>query len=559
MDNSAMSAMWKVTLGPGWGWSVHRLGAATVHLRGCIFDGARTLTGMQAAEHAVPRIIQADTDAALKQAFSRLAGHFALVIETPERLLATVDRTRSIPLMFGALDDVVMIDDRGPRLRDALGRGVADIDVDQALACAMSGYCVGAGTLYRGLQQLRAGEALCVDQGGQRRMRWFIYEAWRTQAIADPERRLSELHRHIMERLAASADGRTVAVPLSAGLDSRFIASGLKAVGYKNVQLFSYGRAGNHEAETAKAIADRLGYPWTFVPFTTAGQTAMFADPAHEAALWQHADTCGGAPFEQDWTAISALRAEGLIPADALVVNGQTGDFITGNHISPALAIPVAESAEARRSRVTSAIVAKHHRLWQHLATPENDARIKALLDAEIDDAGADLENGDAHGIYEMLEYQDRQAKYVISGQRTYDALGLDWRLPLWDDEYIEFWQHMPLEHKLRQSLYKKVLESDNWGGVWTNIPVNAKTITPSWIRPLRLAAKAVTAPLGRDAWHRLERRAFTWWMDPLRASTVVPYSQALRERRGARHAVSFIAERYLLKHGVTFEAMGTP
>lgn len=548
------AAHWSLSLGPGWGWSTHRVDTATVHVRGYIFDGGRTLTGEQAAKHAAPALFAARGDAELKSAFSRLAGHFALVVEAPDRLIATVDRTRSIPLLFGVHDDVVHLDDRGRRLRDRLN--ASHFDAPQALACAMSGYSVGAGTLYRDIRQLRAGEALVVEVGRHRTLRWFIYEAWRIQTIASPEKALSDLHRSMIERLAASADGRVIAVPLSAGLDSRFIAAGLKAVGYRHVRLFSYGRAGNHEALTAKAIAERLGYPWQFVPFTTASQRALFSDTAHEAGLWHEADTCGGVPFEQDWGAIARLRNEGYVPADAIIVNGQSGDFITGNHISPALATPVEESAEARRHRIILALTNKHYRLWRSLVTPDNDRIIAALLSREIDEACADLDTGAPHGVYEMLEYQDRQAKYVVAGQRTYDALGLDWRLPLWDDDYIAFWQRMPLEHKLRQNLYRRVLEADNWGGAWQNIPVNAKTITPRWIVPLRIMAKLASAPLGRARWHDIERRLFAWWMDPLRVSAAVPYLKVASDNRGARHAVAWLTERWLAGHDLSHAAI---
>jgi hypothetical protein len=113
------------------------------------------------------------------------------------------------------------------------------------------------------------------------------------------------------------------------------------------------------------------------------------------------------------------------------------------------------------------------------------------------------------------------------------------------------------MDLKRGQSLYRSVLHADNWGGVWENIPVNAKTITPAWIRPVRFAAKAAHAPLGAGRWRRFERRWFNWWMDPLRASAAVTYVHAARESRGARHAVAFVAERYLARHSLGLNDVG--
>jgi len=46
------------------------------------------------------------------------------------------------------------------------------------------------------------------------------------------------------------------------------IARMLKRVGCKDVLCFSYGRPGIWEAPVSRHIAESLGYPWVFVPYT---------------------------------------------------------------------------------------------------------------------------------------------------------------------------------------------------------------------------------------------------------------------------------------------------
>lgn len=545
-------------LGPDWGWSHHRVGETEVSVKGYLFDGLATHEGANAAACAA-RLLTLPAEASdqeVASALGKLAGHFALVVSTPRRTIATVDRVRSIPLMYGEKDGQLHIDDRGRRLRDRLGLKVEDIDPEQALAAAMSGYTIGGKTLYRGMSELGVGEALVVDVRGARPLCWFTYDAWKPSiAIASPEKALSELHGFLLERLVASADGRAIAVPLSAGYDSRFLAAGLKHLGYKEVRLFSYGRIGNHEAETARAIAERLGYPWRMVGYTTANQRAKVRDRDYDRALWNEMESCVATPFEQDWTAIESLRKDGYIPANALIVNGQSGDFITGNHAPVGLMdLPRHLSPDERRVKMFKPFFKKHYRLWDALVSPANDAVVERLLTDGALKAGADF-SPDQHvwGIYEYLEYVNRQAKYVVSGQRAYEAMGLGWRLPLWDDEFIQFWRHAPAELKREQSLYRRVLERDNWGGVFQGIPVNRKTITPAWIRPVRLAFKAAHLPLGRERWHKFERRVFGWWMDGLRMGAYVPYSRVLGDGRGARNPVSWLTERWLQSHGLAW------
>jgi len=207
-----------------------------------------------------------------------------------------------------------------------------------------------------------------------------------------------------------------------------------------------------------------------------------------------------------------------------------------------------------RLARITGALFKKHFSLWTALQTPENRARIEQQLRASLARAGATLGAPvDDYGLYEYAEFQDRQCKFVITGQRIYEFLGHEWRLPLWDKVYLDFFENVPLTGKIGQQLYAGMLMAENWGGVWRDVPVNAKTVRPHWIRPLRFAAKFAHGPLGREAWHRFERRYLQYWMAGGGHAAIKPYSAAIRDRRGARNAISWLTEEYLAGHGLNY------
>lgn len=538
-----------VLIGEGFGWTRLQGPAGTLFVKGHVLGAtAETLLRDGLAAAAAGR------DAASTW-LAGLDGHFALVVQSERATLAAVDRVRSIPLVHARDGATVLVAELGDPVVERLGLGPADADPDAVLAVALSGFTIGDDTLYPAARQIGPGQFLLADGDGAGIGRYHRWAPWAPADIPAAELigPLSDLNRRVIAKLVDGLGGRQVLVPLSAGLDSRFVAAGLKAAGYDNVTCFSYGQPGNHEAATAREVARRLGYDWHFLPYSRATQRAAMTGPAY-ARFEAMSDSLTGVHFPQEFLAFEQLTAQGIAAGDAVVVNGQAGDFIAGNHIPPALFAPDGP-AEARRARLLVALVAKHYRLWQSLTGEAALARIRARLGAEIDALGGlpDDPAGD-HGIYEYCEFQDRQSKYVLNGQRHYEFFGFDWRLPLWDRDYMDFWAAAPLSAKRHQSLYREVLMRDDWGGVWQDIPVNAKTIQPPWIRPIRWAAKALHAPLGRPRWHAFERRYLQYWMSNTCTYAKWPWREVVADGRGHWNPISFHVAAYLASHGWGFD-----
>jgi asparagine synthase (glutamine-hydrolysing) len=535
-----------------YGWQKSQQGAVTVWFKGWLqgFDSDAL------AAHFARETPSKDFVASL---LAQAMGHFAIAAYGPGWAFAAVDWVRSIPLAVTQVSGRWTIDDQPERLRRKAGLGAGDIDSDSALAIGMAGYTVDTGALYRGIELPTAGELIWIADAQATRHRYTIWRPWRVQEASQAalEEQCRELTLHLIERLVTQLCGRTLLVPLSAGRDSRLIVSAAKHLGYRNVRCFTYGRVGNFEARTSKAIAERLGYEWTFVPATIGKHRRFFAGEDYTRYL-DFADSGCSLPFVQDMAPLIELKRSGYVPSDAVIANGNSGDFISGNHVPESMRMPAQGlSDDARWDRIIGALLKKHFSLWQSLATQKNRARIADLLRASIARAGGTLgapEND--HGLYEYAEFQDRQCRYVITGQRIYEFLGHEWRLPLWDNDYLQFWESVPLREKSGQSLYARMLENANWGGVWRNVPVNRKTIRPLSLIPFRLAAKAAHAPLGAERWHRFERRYLQYWMDATCNSACMPYGRVMRDNRGARHHIAWLAELCLDRHGVALDAL---
>lgn len=499
--------------------------------------------------------------AAVQRMLPQLDGCFGLIVADAATVLAAADPIGSIPVHLARLDD-----DSGRWLvggrADMLVRqaNLSQPDVDAALSIGMAGYALGARTLVQGLRHLHAGEMVMLRTGAAPEFGFYSsYRPWRSvdrpmSALADE---LADLLRMVFDKMIGGLSGRPIMVPLSAGYDSRLVAAALKELRYPEVRCYAYGIPGNHEAATSRVIAERLGLPWTFIPVTPRMQSAHFASADH-ADFVAYADTYTSVPFNQDYVATRAAIASGYAPVDAVFVNGQSGDFITGNHIPRELWSGAPVDTEARWARLWAATRAKHFDLWAFLETPDHLARVAGDFRDDLErQGGLPADPALDWSLYEASEFIHRQSRYVVSGQRTYEHLGADWRLPLWDRDLVKFFELAPLAAKQAQRLYRDTLRRMNWGGVFADdIPVNRRNVRPRWLAPLRYAAKAVAAPLGREAWHRLERRYFAWHMDPVANYAVAPWSRVARDRRGFRNAVSWHTEDYLARHGVTLESL---
>ena len=530
-------------------WRSQERGPTRLWFRGYLYD---TTPDLLLANLADPGFDEHRPD------FSGLRGHFALVASCRERdwVLAAVDHVRSIPLAFARSGDGWLLGDISGEVAKRLGLGPDDVDPRAARAIAMAGYTIGDDVLYRPLKMLLPGQSVVLGKAGAERHRYHVFQPWRVEERdrSTLKAELKETTLDVLERMSDSTDGRPIVVPLSGGLDSRLVASGLRHLGRRDVRCFSYGIRGGHEALVAQRVAARLGYDWTFVPYTVKSQRAWFSSPDHEAYL-AFADTCAATPFESDLPAIRYLEESGWLPEGSVIINGQSGDFISGNHIHPALHAPGGSGGARERERlVIRSLLRKHFRLWDVLVDPEADAMLEEALHEVISEIEAPLDDPDTlHGVYEFCEFQDRQAKYVINGQRIYDFADYDWRLPLWDPAYLDFWQGVPLSAKVNQVLYRETLDEANWGGVWGDELRLGRPRRPRRVLVPRFGLQKMFDLVWPEAWDRLDRRVFTYWKWNTLGHSYWPYRQVLMDGRGARHSVSWWTEHYLNSKGLSF------
>ncbi len=494
-------------------WKKHTQNNLKIWIKGYIYS------------HSVDKIINICREIKKNQVSSFLKsidGHFALVVQRDDLTFIAVDKIRSTPLFFTNIQNNFFIDSDPKNLVKIKEFDKKNININSRLEIFMSGYTIGNKTIYNELKSLKAGELVFFHNNDYEYLHYYKYNGDIVKKSLDEYLyELKTITLNIFKKTLNEIGDRQIIIPLSAGNDSRLIASILKYLGAKNVKLYSYGTKGNFEAKIAKIIANKLNYEWRFVPLTHKSEKKYYASKEYQEYL-NYSESFCSVPYLQSLSTIKYLKDLNWINKDAIFINGNTGDFISGGHINTKMKDNhdiKNISEQLRKENILNQLVEKHFSLWGNLETYNNLRQIKKTLWQEIIKGCGDIDKKEKdHLFYEYSEFIDRQSKYVISGQRIYEYYGYDWRLPLWNDEYLLFWQKVPMDYKFKQKLYVEMLKKNNYGNVWgADIPVNKKTITPKWVIPLRFICKlpfGLFGKKGKKAWKQFDMNFFYYFRD---------------------------------------------
>lgn len=397
-------------------------------------------------------------------AITKMTGFFSLVYQNKNQLIASVDHIRSSPLFYGKTDNVFYLSDCAEWVREKVND--LSMDEDAKTEFQLAGYVTGSDTLYKNVKQLQAGECLAFINGELELNRYYRFLHTEPKNYKEQELLVSldKVAKESIQRLIKYANGRQIVVPLSGGYDSRLIAALLKETGYENILTFTYGIKGNKEAEYSKKVADALGLKWKFIEYTSelwlkAWQTQERKDYQIIGSGWS------SIPHIQDWLAVKVIQEHGIVEPNAVFVPGHTGDFISGGHIPKLIFNDLNEKYNIKD--VCEFAFIRHYCLVNTELMKVNKSKYlkKILCDLEVDTIKTACEFADA---YEKWEWQERQAKFIFNSVRVYEFFGYDWWVPLWDKEFVRFFECLPLELRnhewYKQYVQDKYLSNVNEG-----------------------------------------------------------------------------------------------
>lgn len=376
-------------------------------------------------------------------------GSFCVAVKTANGYMVAVDRLRSMLMFVAQRDGRIIIGDDANALRDKLGLDESDLDALKVEELRQSGYTVGSHTIYKSIAQLRGGEYAVITENNYSINYYYEHTHGNFMTISkvDAFQQLDGISERMFKRLIESLDGRQIVVPLSGGYDSRYIVAWLKKLGYENVCCFTYGRKDSFEVQISHQVAKKLNYEWHFVEYTDETWQSIFAEEWRP--FYEYSGQLSQLPHCQDIYAIKTLLEQGIIFKDAVVVPGYCGDGLGGSYLVDEKYIEDFSAEGLART-----ISEKHFSFMRN-----SPLRNEITEDIRISLSSQDVADIDKYNsIGEAWYTINRWSKFVVNALRGYDYFGLEWRIPLWDNELMDFWYRVPNEHRGRVTWYDEYL-----------------------------------------------------------------------------------------------------
>jgi len=356
-------------------------------------------------------------EADFKHILSNIDGHFAVLTETTEHVFVAVDRIRTFPIFLKKETTSVIVTDYIDC--DPVTFNETEAENIKKIYCTLENE-----TLLIGWQQLQAGEYAIIDKKNQSYTIQSYYRHLATVQDLSVSKLTTQLHNlenQLTDKVFQYAAERTILLPLSGGYDSRYLLALLKQKGYPHIECFTYGKKDSFEVLIAKDVCEALQVKWHFIEYSDSLLTLFFTDKWQCYSDLNHHYT--SLPHEQEFFALAHLQKQGLLPDNAVVMNGFCLDVHTGSFMKSISNFDLEEFI--------------NHEFGIH-------ATLKLYENSWV-------------GYREWL-IKNRLSKFIINSVRVYEYFGLDFYLPFWQQDWIHFWYTLPLNQLHNQCFFRKYL-----------------------------------------------------------------------------------------------------
>jgi len=424
---------------------------ANISVTGYIIEGDKIIRDKALVDY----FSNIDTVIEFKNRLINANGQFSVIVDNKEEIWLACDRVRNYPVFYTQNHaENIISDDCYICLKEKSNAQINSIAGDAFLAV---GYVPNNLTLIDDIFQVEAGSFVTL---GQKVSITFYHNTINTPVTdIDPDtgkRRLRDLLESVFSDQMNAVKNKYIAISLSGGYDSRFIALMAKKYHPENLLCFSYGRRNNPEVIRAQRVSKIIDAKWINIEYNSELIRGFLNEEIfHE--YYPYASNLTSMFYMQDYFAVKYLKEKNIVPDDCLFIPGHTGG-ITGSHLNTGM------YKINSVNKITESIY-KTHFYYIRLPNDKKDAIIDLIRKR------TPILSTNAWKTFENWNLKERQAKFVINSAKVYKCFGYDYLMPLLDNSIIDFFASLPLQLKTNKKLYHDTLEVLYFNDIKLNFP----------------------------------------------------------------------------------------
>lgn len=394
----------------------------------------------------------------LSQYLSKLNGFYAAIKFTSKKTILISDHVRSWPLYYSDSEEILISDSSNWILNK-----IPNPDFDPVIATEylFTSYATGDTTLSQKIHQTQAGEIVCIsgDSVSQRRHYTYSPDFRGEKPTLDA---FYEMCQDVIDRFVQIANGRTIVLGLSEGVDSRLLALLLAETEHDDIVAYTRGSS----IPTGRKLANELGFDFVPVRITESDYREFYNSDEWDE-FHRSVGFIDSLPQIKRYLVLDKLQQSESVPDDAIFTLGHTPT----------------SACEWTTDEFTNQLTWSRDHFINNLNHPHLDhyrfsednpqsEELKILFEENIiQNLPFDLYERSIEPVDQAISgtvfhyWQEREPKYIMSNYE-YDYFGYDRWYPFWDKECLEFWSQASPEDWAKKSLWTKYIhqiQPENW------------------------------------------------------------------------------------------------
>ncbi|CBJ83423.1 conserved hypothetical protein [Xenorhabdus bovienii str. Jollieti] len=426
-------------------WFYEEIKNGTIYIKGNIFLKKEKIDKNQ----IIDILIKSKKKNNIPEAIKNFNGFFSIIFYHEDNVILITDHIRSIPIIYALNENELIISDIAINIRENLT--ISEINNSAKTEIILNSFVAGDETLSKNIKQVEAGCIVIIKEKTIEKQYYNIrinntYDYDNVEFYNKNKKILSDS----IQRLINFANGRKIVIPLSAGYDSKLIATLLKKSNYNNIISYSYGRENCDEIKKSKQVANSLNIPWIFIDYGKFNFKKHITDKNTQNYML-YACNYVSLPHTQDFLAVKYLKDNNLIPNDSI--------FVPGHSIASAFPL-INKNIDKIKS--TREIVDHIYNLYYNndpYLKKKNKNAIKNKIKEIIKTAGYYDNSHLSDVILFWAAYED-DVKFIINSIKVYEFFGYTFWLPLWDKNYSDFWMQTSHKFKYHRTWYEHFIRN---------------------------------------------------------------------------------------------------